>query len=129
MMLGDNHVNNGSNVHHGTNDSHFHNPVMSPSPNIIQNMTDVDVEALEGDDPVIDPVNALSQKSPVENVFKRLDLNQYAENNRGHSAYSKHTNTMGKSVQKRHANIAAGRQLVQNGASFTMSMLENRENL
>lgn len=103
------HVNNGSNVHHGTNDSHFHNPVMSPSPNIIQNMTDLDVEALEGDDPVI----ALSQKSAVENVFKRLDLNQYA-NNRGHSAIKQHT--MGKSVQKRHANIAAGRQLVQNGA-------------
>ena len=87
-------------------------------------MKDVDVEALE--DMEEEQVAALSQKSAVDNVFKKLDLNKYATNNRGHSAY-KHT--MGKSVQKRHANIAAGRQLVQNGASFTMSMLENRENL
>ena len=75
-------------------------------------MKDVDVEALE--DMEEEQVAALSQKSAVDNVFKKLDLNKFATNSsRGHSAM-KHN--MGKSVQKRHANIAAGRQLVQNGA-------------
>ena len=46
-------------------------------------MKDVEVEALE--DMNEEQVAALSQKSAVDNVFRRLDLNAYAHN-KGHSA-------------------------------------------